>query len=258
MEFSIGERVRVRGQCGRIVARVRGDDDPRKCVPAGERFVSKRGDVAPRQAISYLVRVDGRATLVWSWPHAVEPELPALCGVGQNAPRGAYRSSSVCDAAKAISHGTMAYMTGVTQSAALDRIRTRFIQHIIGTESCGTVYANWIEAWGWFVNGQACNDMPSYVGVDRLYVVVRRRMDGSAQAAERFSMVDGSLAVVEEAGVGPLDLQVRRSASMTDTFLMRVGFVARHWFVARQRESFEAWAHQCEEVGCSDALRGAA
>lgn len=62
--LKVGDSVVRGGQTLRVVAVVRGGDDPRKCVPTGYRLNLGR-DPAQREKVSYLAAAGVVKRLVW-------------------------------------------------------------------------------------------------------------------------------------------------------------------------------------------------
>lgn len=230
MRYRIGEKVLLSGKPGEIRAVVRPDDDPRKCVPAGERFV-RRGDIPERAELTYLVRLAGDATLKWSHGQSIEPDIS-----GQSPSRG----RSVFDDAAAISDGTMASLTGLRETRDLQRVRQAFVQHVVGSETSGQKWDSWTHAWCYFVNGDVGDELPAYDATDRLFLRVGTGEFPPARPALRSPF--GSMWVLLDENPLPR-AEATRLACVADGSrqLLRVGFIRRYWFVGRIREQFDAW-----------------
>lgn len=234
MQFRVGDRVELSGKTGVICALVRSDDDPRKCVPMGERLVL-RGDLPLLGHLSYLVKMDGSGRLKWSRGQTVTPVLPQP----RVAPSGG-RHASVVDDARLISDGTMALLTGLRQTLDLMKARQQFVQHIIAAEGCGQRYSSWIDAWRWFVNGSFGDTMPAYDETDRLYVRVRSDAPSTDRAA--WISPDGSEWFCPAEKPATLDEATRQGGfGNGNGYLTRIGFLRRHWFLGRKRDEFDAW-----------------
>lgn len=63
-QVKVGDVVSVGDQTMTIVAKVRADDDPRKCAPAGFRLRLKR-DPRPRTRVTYLAASASSRDLRW-------------------------------------------------------------------------------------------------------------------------------------------------------------------------------------------------
>lgn len=63
-QVKVGDVVSVGDQRMTIVAKVRADDDPRKCAPAGFRLRLRR-DPRPRTQVTYLAASAGSTYLRW-------------------------------------------------------------------------------------------------------------------------------------------------------------------------------------------------
>lgn len=233
MEFKVGEKVRVGKDDahieGRIVARVRADDDPRKCVPLGMgfKFVAPR-NIPDRDEVSYLVRKDA-SRLIWTHGKKVVPTLPFPA---------VYNSANlpVLEDARSISSGTLSYLTGFIGYDDLSKIHREFVQHVIATAA--TVrYENWIDAWRWFINGHA-DRLPAYADpVDRSYTLATPgKAPDDAVASTGREFISRQALVVATAEELPL--------SSTSDALIRVGFVRKHWLIGRNADRFSLWAAQ--------------
>lgn len=229
MLYRIGDRVVLAGKPGTIRALVRADDDPRKCVPTGERFV-RRGDIPERELMSYLIKCDGAVSLSWSHGRSLTPEITVTTGRGR----------SVLEAAQAISDGTMSYLTGYEQTAELSRARQLFLQHIIGSEVGGTRWSDWTEAWRYFVNGDIGDRLPAYTPADRLFLRVE---EGQAPHDEPVwpSPFKSAWVRVSEKPL-TMEQQIARGVDDPRVSLARVGFLRRYWFVGKTADRFQQWA----------------
>lgn len=234
MRYETGDPIWLDGSAGVVVAVVRADDDPRKCVPSGERF-TWRGSMSEREDVTYLVKIRGQASLRWSYRHAVVPRLPvAECS-------GAGRARSVLADAQCLSTGTLSYLTGFREYAQLSDVLRLFCQHVIATEGTGVRYESWIDAWRWFVNGDVGDRMPAYARHERLFVLCVTA--GSLRDDQILLRApDGALAVAVDSPVGTLDeLVATGKLSTTDGNLIRVGFVRRHWLGPKDQAMLDAW-----------------
>lgn len=226
-EFAVGERVRLSRthEAGRIVARVRADDDPRKCVPfAGKPFVL-RGTVRERDAVTYLVDVPEKTSLLWTRGQSVLPVIP---GAARAHADEMYRD------VRALSCGTLSYLTGFRRYEDLDRIHTLFTQHVLGACGSGTVFSSWIDAWSWLLNGEVCEQLPAYDEVDRLFCLVHKDDLRKPQASdfrgqgEHVPAEPGFLRWYSFANLGP--------DAHRDNRLIRLGVVAKHWLGPKDAE----------------------
>lgn len=232
MEFKIGETVRVeKGTAvivGKIVARVRADDDPRKCIPMGLGYrLTLRGDVAQRDVVSYLVKKDN-AQLLWTYGKKVLPSYPAPASPSNS-------NLPVLHDVRSISSGTMSYLTGFTRYEDLDRIQRQFVQHVIVTDPA-VHYQNWIDAWRWFVNSHA-PELPAYADPeDQAFTLAYPGTPTpDAIAATMAEYIPCTAPVGEEQ-----DMRPGNHAGG----LIRVGYVRKHWLTARAAEAFARWARE--------------
>lgn len=236
MRFEKKDPIWLDGSAGVIVAVVRADDDPRKCVPQGERFVW-RGSLGERDETTYLVKIDGAENLRWSYRHAVVPRLPVLSG-------SSGRRRSVLDDARTISTGTLSYLCGYREYGRLAQVHQGFVQHVIAAEGCGARFESWIDAWRWFVNGKLGDEMPAYDAQERLYLVAMP----AASMREDQCLVrapDGSVAISVDSPVGTLEVVERSGAINADgAALIRVGFVRRHWLGPKAQAMLDQWVAQ--------------
>ena len=228
-EYRVGESVMVDGAAGIIRARVRADDDPRKCVPPGERF-ARRGHVRSRDATSYLVRLEQCTDLVWTQGKVLEPAVAMP-------PEGSARVSQdrVLADARALSMGTLSYLSGFNRYDELEPIHRAFIQHVIATAGNGVRYSSWIEAWRWFVNGYA-DRLKSYDEIDRLFTLVvpaSKKADGEARVKSPGGvwMLRMDAAVAVEAPPAPGAAEI-----------IRIGFIVRHWMTRGDARRLREWA----------------
>ncbi|HVT35932.1 MAG TPA: hypothetical protein VHE37_10120 [Nevskiaceae bacterium] len=229
MEFRIDETVVLAqtGAKGRIVARVRADDDPRKCVPRGFPPLRMRGDIAQRDAVTYLVLPEGERELKWSKRNPIEPFIPA-----QSTQRGA-RDADVAAQARGISDGTMASLTGYRTTDEIQRVRALFVQHIIA--SGAAQYRSWIHAWRWFLNSEVGDRIPLLSRQERLYVYA---MPGQAHHAGDIALGETEY-VPHDATAFTLDEREFQSAAARENgYLVRVGYVCRYALVGLASSRF--------------------
>lgn len=239
MRFEKKDPIWLDGNAGIVVAVVRADDDPRKCVPPGERFVW-RGSLGERDETTYLVKIDGMANLRWSYRHAVVPRLP----VPADGSGIAGRRRSVLEDARMLSTGTLSYLCGYRDYGRLSQVHQWFLQHVIAAEGSGARFENWIDAWRWFVNGKLGDEMPAYEPHERLYLV---GMPGDALRDDQCLVraPEGNVAIRVDSPVGTLDVVERSGALNVDgAALIRVGFVRRHWLGPKAQAMLDQWVMQ--------------
>lgn len=244
MNFALNDSVMLGVKTGIVVARVRADDDPRKCAPNG-CYYSRRGGIAERDRETYLVRMDGDLSGRLEWTHG-KPF------VGIVAPPAALMADkrSVLTQAQSISDGTMAAMTGLREPLALSQIRTKLVQHIIVAESTGLRFANWQEAWRWLLNVESvCELLPAYRGLFRLFVMERTGKPPQnalwvSEDGTRWIASDEAPFSDDEAAAGGLFGESGKTP-------VRAGFVVKHLLVGKAAESFIAWLANTSVVGAA-------
>lgn len=252
MILNVGDQVKWRDRTVVIQARVRPEDDPRKCVPQGFQF--RGGDrlcELPRNKWSYLVSGLGESRLVW----IRGPGAAALVPVAPVASHAPLRRAmgALSTQAAGISDGTMAALTGIRESDAIRRMRTRFVQHVVALESNGLGdVKSWLCAWRWFLNTGAIEEMPAYSALDRLFVL--EQIGGDAPEL-RWASPGGRGYVSSKRPPGTLEeLHARHNGEIYRVGeLVRVGIVRRHWLVGKQSEEFSEWTRSAVGAGRVDA-----
>lgn len=220
MRIQIGQTVTVGGHSGVVVARVRADDDPRKCVPPGYRL-RRRGDIPERERDTWLIDIGAR-TLLWSDTLAVE-------------------TTPTAEQAATISDGTMASLTGYTEQRDLQRARQQFLIFIAAAAANGIHHTNWIAAWRWFVNGPEGDAMPAYDGAHGLFVFETKAHPGDQGSIA--APTGRSWVCLAERPMTVTELKASdRLGRPQHGDLIRVGFVAKHWLVGAAQDRFLAWA----------------
>ncbi|TJY57225.1 hypothetical protein E4T66_17610 [Sinimarinibacterium sp. CAU 1509] len=232
MEFGIGDPVVLDGTLGVVVARVRADDDPRKCVPAGSRL-TLRGTIAERDQVTYLVRPSGVKRVIWSHNKDLTGIVPTVPVASATAAAGRVAADVM-----SISDGTMAALTGYRQTADIIRVRQAFAQHVIGAEDSGTRFGSWLAAFRWFLNGAPGEALPLFDEKDRMFL---REHSGAVPSG-----VEAWIGPNGDTWISKADRPFRLDTGWpvlgeADGLLIRAGFVRRHWYVGKQRAAFEAW-----------------
>ncbi len=221
--FSIGTPVVLDGRTGVVMAVVRADDDPRKCVPVGYRFV-RSGDIAERRSPSFLISVDASRDLQWSHGRSLAPLA---------------RGGSVYDDALAISDGTMSSLTGYRTASQIQTARHAFAQFVRGAEDSGMRYASWIDAWGRFVCGSSGDRLPAYDATDLMFLRVYPADTCPATGAMVLPNEAGWIATAEV----PVSASDAASCGLFGDprwIMMRVGYVRRHLVVGKQRDLLDS------------------